>query len=587
MHRHLAFSICSLITLATVIAEVNVCLKLFVVGNTAYLHCKIERFKFNIEFIYPNGTLYGSCYAPVGSELESKQPIDCKHNITLHVENSTVILRIENPMLGVWTCKHGSGYPNDTVDVTSSLFGQNVQQECTENGKDMMTWISVYAVTVLCIFVVSNCEKVRSLVDIFKGKIRVLLKTKWPRRQHDVENPSRLAGISSEKACKTCRQSVTALCVDCKAYFCGTCFNTHQINKNNHHVCTFSFKAEGTFDVKCENCGHTQSDFVCFTHGALLCLDCKCKNTTNMDCERIKISRPIVTDKTKRSSSSFNEVKLLHTIHFSIFSKENDTESLRRRICGLCCLPDTCLLLADTNMKELLWYQNFKSVDKLSLGAEPKGIVHLTGWSFAVSFPERKQIVIYEFKDKQYIKKPDVIREIDFGRYGKPFSIAYNSGHFAAEINEGDSGYIGIFDNEGKSCHHKLRVHAYFTGNTIRLAMDYIGEKLFVSALGVKKLICTDLSGQKLWNRDISSPRGVLCLPGNKTVLLATKHHDTVYKVNADNGDCDVLSEETSKINKPRYISYDEDKKLLYLHVDEGQILVYSYQGGKDKLAKY
>ena len=116
-----------------VVSQNYVCLKAVVIENQVLLECKIDKFSYNVEFISPSGSAYGSCHSLTPPELKAEHPIDCGNNIIQYIDRKTTVLRLENPkaLLGVWTCKHGSGWSNDTINITSLFIEQNVQPGIT------------------------------------------------------------------------------------------------------------------------------------------------------------------------------------------------------------------------------------------------------------------------------------------------------------------------------------------------------------------------------------------------------------------------------------------------------------------------
>ena len=107
--------------------------------------------------------------------------------------------------------------------------------------------------------------------------------------------------------------------------------------------------------------------------------------------------------------------------------------------------------------------------------------------SVPVSFPHEREIRLYDI----FNKSVNLSKTIDLQSIGKPFSISYHKKHFAVEIGEGKNGGISIIHGYGKvKCSvPNVRSFAFFTGNTIRLALDMKNSRIFVSALGTKSAL--------------------------------------------------------------------------------------------------
>jgi hypothetical protein len=105
----------------------------------------------------------------------------------------------------------------------------------------------------------------------------------------------------------------------------------------------------------------------------------------------------------------------------------------------------------------------------------------------------------------------------------KTLSISYNKKHFAVEIEEGKNGGIFIINGYGRVICSIPNVSsfAFFTGNTIRSALDMENRRIFVSALCKKSVHCIDFNGH------------IVSLYGGKPSLvpealyLSQKHHLT------------------------------------------------------------
>jgi hypothetical protein len=84
-----------------------------------------------------------------------------------------------------------------------------------------------------------------------------------------------------------------------------------------------------------------------------------------------------------------------------------------------------------------------------------------------------------------------------------------------------------------------VRSFAFFTGNTIRLALDMKNSRIFVSALGSKSVHCIDFAGCIVWCKAIPSPRGIVFIPeasSDMNMIVASKQWNIIYKMNSHNG---------------------------------------------------
>ena len=135
----------------------------------------------------------------------------------------------------------------------------------------------------------------------------------------------------------------------------------------------------------------------------------------------------------------------------------------------------------------------------------------------AISFPHEREIRLYDI----FNKSVNLSKTIDLQSIGKPFSISYHKKHFAVEIGEGKNGGISIINGYGKvkSSVPNVRSFAFFTGNTIRLALDMKNRCIFVSALGSKSVHCIDFDGY------IVSMYGATPSQVPEALYLSEKHH--------------------------------------------------------------
>jgi hypothetical protein len=112
----------------------------------------------------------------------------------------------------------------------------------------------------------------------------------------------------------------------------------------------------------------------------------------------------------------------------------------------------------------------------------------------------------------------------------KTLSISYNKKHFAVEIEEGKNGGIFIINGYGRviSSVPNVSSFAFFTGNTIRLALNMENRRIFFSALCKKSVHCIDFNGHivSMYGAKPSQTLG-LWVKVPEVLYLSQKHHLT------------------------------------------------------------
>jgi hypothetical protein len=196
-------------------------------------------------------------------------------------------------------------------------------------------------------------------------------------------------------------------------------------------------------------------------------------------------------------------------------STEENVEPLSIR--GIAFLAEDRILLVDYNRSEIKIFKENSFICSYQLKQEPNCMTKLYDNRVAISFPHEREIGLYDI----FNQSVNLSKTIDLKLIGKPFSISYHKKHFAVEIGEGKNGGISIINGHGKvKCSvPNVRSFAYFTGNTIRLALDMKNRCIFVSALGSKSVHCIDFDGY------IVSIYGATPSQVPEALYLSEKHH--------------------------------------------------------------
>lgn len=610
----------------------HVCLKVVVTEDAILLKCKIDLTGLDVHFFSPNNTLIGSCSPPPLKEFRKETFVDCGNNITQYYDEETSVLRLEklSKWIGEWTCKHGSAWSSDNVNITECMVESIQECNCDKetprptdginiNGDyEVVTlgvcfqtypYLVLFILTPLAIAALffiwqyrqkykenegkgqdNELEQIERLplvpgtgpgIELEQTEDTNLAPGKGPDNEVDqIEEDAfvtrtALEDIQSKMQCTKCNQSCNMMCINCKTHYCIACLKVH-LDTKEHIVTTLenAFITRGTFNTKCEVCKDNLAKEYCIIHEHLVCTSCKCFNMQSLECNRTKILLPL-SHETKRFTSA-NDV----TYEKSFKISESQKDLSLRRVCGIIAVPQNTILLADTQNQELLWYANYEFKRSFALCGEPVALVCLFDSHIAMSFPQQRTIIEYIFEEnKTELEKG---KEIDLQKFGKPCSLAYSNGFYAVELGKGDSGYIGIFQYDKGNFVKKISIdYGYFTGCTIRLAMDNKSETLFVSAVGIKKILCINrTTGEGKWSAEMPSPRAILFfsadLVGYETLLVANKRSDVIYKVNPNDRKREVFLFENG-LSGPRFMAYDKCSKFLYVYSDHEIIHVYKY----------
>lgn len=358
--------------------------------------------------------------------------------------------------------------------------------------------------------------------------------------------------------CATCRHlTAFAFCSNCKGFYCESCYNNHEQDYESHTVLQIKHIHVGKHTAKCSSCNKREPTRACPTCETLYCEQCSCSHK----------HKPIMveTERNNKTECDKCSVKINENIK-TCQSILIPRDELPARICGISVLPNDQVVIADSNNRKLKVLTGKNEEPKsISFTDEPRGMTGMFDYQVAVTFPHNRKIRIFD------VNNVNPKETFDMGTHGKPFAISYNNELFAVEIGERDDGCIIIL-TLGGSVHRKIlsaKKYAYFTGHTIRLALDKSKEHVFISAMSKKAVTCLDFKGNMIWTQQFTSPRGISFVHGHGKLFLASKRPNKVYEVNAANGYGFALASH-GDIMSPRYIAYSQAKSKMYVQVIHG-----------------
>ena len=242
------------------------------------------------------------------------------------------------------------------------------------------------------------------------------------------------------------------------------------------------------------------------------------------------------------------------------------------RVRGLAILTDGRIVVADYKNKSLkLFNAKLQFIISKNLKEDPRGMVGTSNDLVAVTIADKKEIRLYRLENAK------IKRSITHKMREKPFSIAFNKERFVVEHGEGEDGTIRIYDTSFKELYiipgHQ-RAFGQFTGNTIRLAMDFAREKVFVVDIAREKVHCVNFKGQMIWTVKVLSPRGIII--HEDTLFVSSSEPNMVLQMNALDGYVYQLIDEQHRVKRPRYIAYQSKLKQLAVDIDGNHIKFYS-----------
>lgn len=318
--------------------------------------------------------------------------------------------------------------------------------------------------------------------------------------------------------------------------------------------------------INCEKCVKKIADYFCN-----ICLMPSCTSCFKSHPHKgysLKIVPGL--ENLSRQTSGYTQPTIKYRHNISINEDKNPV-----RICGIAYIADSRIVIVDGTNCNLIVFESRKQQLQSNLEAEPRGICAMDGNQIAITFAYEEQIQIYQI-NKDRITRKNIVNLKSLGLIqAKPFSIAYDNGYLAVEVGEGDNGHIIILDNKMSLWKTVSNAgnFAFFTGNTIRVALDMSDEgRIYVSAMSKKMVSCINLNGDKLWTIPISSPRSVIILPEEdssaKRIILSSKKCSAIYGLNSVTGKDEILLAK-GRIHDPRYIAYNTIDQNLCIQVSK------------------
>lgn len=364
---------------------------------------------------------------------------------------------------------------------------------------------------------------------------------------------------------------VYSICAQCRNLYCHTCSDAHFNNNPNHDLCGIEPPNAYLSDqIKCNECNTADACTMCVICKNVFCQRCTCMHAkSNLK----QLTRNMKTGMHKTYEQCTFPVRYLKSINITQSVSDHNIS-----ICGIASLPKF-VVLADSHNRILIVFQNEKFIFKASLnGREPRGITSLGENKIALTMPYDNEILFYNINDTgaEHYQTKNLLPEYEGKWIGRPFKIAYDSNHLAIETGLGDNGVILITDEECSIKHMLTNEQnwGYFTGNTIRFALDWNRKQLFVSAMSKKAISCLDFEGHIIWNMTVSSPRDVVTIEHetNQHLLLISKHTEAIYIFDAKNGSREKLFY-GGRLKKPRFMAYNSSQKIIYVNQDHTILL--------------
>lgn len=379
-----------------------------------------------------------------------------------------------------------------------------------------------------------------------------------------------------------------AACIDCKTTYCDICCNAHTKYYTEHRVCQIQHVAKSQKEIVCDSCTTKKADQLCKECWKPKCESCaKVHNHRGKEGTEMMIiyqGPPSLT--TQKSEQNTQSMKHLYNI--SITKEENGDPV---RICGISYIEDGRIVIVDSNNRKLIVFKLGKEQLRIQLKEEPRSMTAVTGNQVAITFAYTMEIHIYNIFKETITDEPEIINLPSLvQRNLKPFSIAFDNGLFAVEIGEGDDGRVIILDKTKIYAtilnHNK---YAFFTGNTIRLALEVkthepLEGHIFVSAMSKKMVSCVDFKGNKLWTVPVPSPRGLIIIPEEcttgKNMVLCSRRCSAIYGLSKNDGTDEILLAK-GRIKSPRFVAYNSSDRLLCIQVakgnDEDELTIYEF----------
>lgn len=345
-----------------------------------------------------------------------------------------------------------------------------------------------------------------------------------------------------------CGEPAVSLCIDCKQLLCTNCTNKHSsLKATKHHIAIAAkqLPIDETISVVSDRqCVSSNRRSLAFTQ------------------HRDDSFQAQVQDNGPFRGQFANEL---------MSSAPADKEVTRVR--GIAILSDGKIVVADYKNRSLkLFKRDLKFEMARELKDDPRGIASTPNDLIAVTIADKKEIRIFRIDNKIRTYKTFKVKE-------KPYSIAYHKEHFAVESGEGEDGAIRIYELGGKELFvipGNTRSFGQFTGNTIRLALDFVKKTVFVVDIVNESIHSVDFKGNLCWSVKVRSPRGIVMF--NNILFVASSEVNRIYQMNTTDGLIYHLLDEDSRVKRPRYIAYQPELKILAAEIDGNHVKLYNIE---------
>lgn len=399
-------------------------------------------------------------------------------------------------------------------------------------------------------------------------------------------------------------------CIECEQLYCHKCSRVHRRQKaTRSHSLVDITNISNDFDRsivrhKCNACDDSETvNGLCLVCFELFCEDCikrhkalKATLNHNVIAAHLLKADDLVSvheseadgdkysvAKSHRSDASSAQVQIGKGPYSGVFTHEfmssakSDKEVTSVR--GIAILTNGYIVVADYKNRSLkLFNKDLTFVSAKDMKDEPRGMAYiLPDDQVAVTFSDKKEVRLFKFESNK------IRTHKSFKMKEKPFSIGYHKNYLAIEVGEGDDGAIHIVDINGKQravIPGFTRSYGQFTGNTIRLALDYAKELVFVCDVVKERVHCLNFLGTLKWSVHVESPRGIILHEDH--LFIASSESHKIYQMSADDGVLYMLFDEDNRIKRPRYIAFQPKLKTLAVEIDGNHIKLYSIMSGSE-----
>lgn len=364
------------------------------------------------------------------------------------------------------------------------------------------------------------------------------------------------------------------MCLTCRELYCKSCCDVHTESEKDHKILHIPHIDAGNQEIKCQTeiCKSKSKTAEQF---CTICFDLMCESCAESHVhEGYEGTRMMIIYHGHPKLLRQNSEEKLN--FFRDLSIDKRGELYPIRICGISYIADGRLILVDKRNRNLLVFQSKEEINRFHLGEEPHALTSMTGQHIAITFPSEMEIRIYQISENSIDKLKIICLPSLKLRNLKPYSIAYDNDIFVVEVGEGDDGKIIIMNDTKIHDEIPNKNRAYFTGNTIRLALEVKNQnplegRVFVSALSKNVVFCVDFKGNDIWKVSIPSPRGISvvpedCIPRNNLVICS-RRCNTIFGLNKENGSNKQILLSEGKIKLPRYITCNNKDRLLCIQV--------------------